>query len=68
MGMALGQALGVIPKHLSRLVGGVVFMVPVGRAQALTGNTPGSVRAPALREPPPPWAPPPRVESELCEI
>ena len=46
----------------------IVIMVPVGRAQPLTAASPDSVRAPARREPPPPWAPPPRVESELCEI
>ena len=49
-------------------VGALVGMVPVGRAQPLPAATPGSVRALARREPPPPWAPPPRVESELCQI
>ena len=46
-----------------------VIMVPVGRAQALpAAGSPGSVRARALWAPPPPWAPAPRVESELFEI
>jgi hypothetical protein len=43
-------------------------MVPVGRAQPLPAASPGSVRALALRGPPPPWALPPRVKSEWFEI
>ena len=55
--------------HLTSVMMGIVIMVPVERAQALpAARAPGSVRARARREPPPPWAPAPRVESELCEI
>ena len=64
----MGITLRVIPQHLTRIVGAPVFMVPVGRAQPLTAVVPDSVRARALREPPPPWAPPPRVKSEFCQI
>jgi hypothetical protein len=62
VGMAKHLTSGVIVVVL------IVIMVPVGRAQPLTATTPDSVRARALREPPPPWAPPPRVKSELCQI
>ena len=57
----------VEPQHLSSLVMASVIMVPLGRAQPLAAP-PDSVRAPARREPPPPWAPPPRVLSEFCQI
>ena len=54
-------------KHLSSAAA-IAGTVLVGRAQPLTARTPGSVRALARLQRRPPWAPAPRVESELFEI